>query len=55
LDGDYELGVDIAAADFSHFYDCLERALGFSVIGSNGAQGLVNLEAKVLINKLPPG
>jgi homopolymeric O-antigen transport system ATP-binding protein len=55
LDGDYELGVDIAASDFSHFYDCLERALGFSVTGSNGAQGLVNLGAKVLINKLPPG
>ena len=55
LEGEYELGVDIAASDFSHFYDCLERAFGFSIIGSDGAQGLVNLEAKVAINKLPPG
>jgi ABC-type polysaccharide/polyol phosphate transport system ATPase subunit len=52
LDGTYELGVDIADTDFSHFYDCLERALGFSIIASNGAQGLVDLGAKVTINHL---
>ncbi len=54
LDGTYELGVDIADTDFSHFYDCLERALGFSVIASNGAQGLVDLGAKVTINRFAP-
>jgi lipopolysaccharide transport system ATP-binding protein len=55
LEGEYELGIDIAASDFSHFYDCLERAFGFSVIGSDGAQGLVDLEASVAINKVSPG
>jgi lipopolysaccharide transport system ATP-binding protein len=52
LEGEYELGVDIASSDFSHFYDILERAFGFSIIGSNGAQGLVDLKAKVAISKL---
>ncbi len=51
LDGDYEIGVDIAAADFSHFYDCLERAMGFSIIGSDSSKGLVDLNAKFEINK----
>ena len=51
LDGTYEIGIDIAAADLSHYYDCMERALGFSVVGSNGAHGLVNLEAKVNVKK----
>jgi ABC-type polysaccharide/polyol phosphate transport system ATPase subunit len=54
LEGEYELGVDVAAAELSHFYDCLERALGFSVVGSNGAKGLVDLDAMVEIMKLSP-
>jgi lipopolysaccharide transport system ATP-binding protein len=54
LNGEYELGVDIAAADLSHFYDCLERALGFSVVGSDGAKGLVDLDARVEIAKRSP-
>lgn len=45
LDGEYEVGVDIASSNFSHFYDSLERALGFSVVGSDGAKGLANLNA----------
>lgn len=49
LDGEYELGVDIASSNFSHLYDSLERALGFSVIGSNGAKGLANLGAEFSI------
>ncbi len=55
LDGEYELGVDIASSDFSHFYDSLERALGFSVVGSPEAKGLVNLGAKIRISKNPQG
>jgi hypothetical protein len=47
LSGVYELSVDITASDLSHFYDCIERALGFSVVGANGAKGLVDLGAKV--------
>jgi Wzt C-terminal domain len=49
LDGEYELGVDIASSDFSHLYDSLERALGFSVVGSNSAKGLANLGARFSI------
>jgi ABC-type methionine transport system ATPase subunit len=51
LDGEYEMGVDIASSNFSHFYDSLERAMGFSVVGSNGAKGLANLEARFVISK----
>ena len=51
LDGEYELGVDIASSNFSHFYDLLERALGFSVVGSDEAKGLANLDAKFSILK----
>jgi ABC-type polysaccharide/polyol phosphate transport system ATPase subunit len=54
LDGGYELGVDIAAGDLSHYYDVLERALGFWVKSSNGAQGLADLRAKVTIRKTSP-
>jgi lipopolysaccharide transport system ATP-binding protein len=53
LNGNYELSVDIAAADLGHFYDCLERALGFSVVSSDGAKGLVDLKAKVNIKSIP--
>ena len=55
LDGEYELGVDIASSNFSHFYDSLERALGFSVVGSSGAKGLANLEAKFSVSKRTDG
>lgn len=55
LEGQYELGVDIAASDFSHFYDFMERAFGFSIVGSDGAQGLVDLDATVAISKVSPG
>jgi hypothetical protein len=49
------LGVDIASSNFSHFYDSLERALGFSVVGSAEAKGLANLGAKVRISKIRQG
>lgn len=55
LDGEYELGVDIASTNFSHFYDSMERALGFSVVGSNTAKGLANLEAKFSISNRSDG
>jgi lipopolysaccharide transport system ATP-binding protein len=54
IEGEYELGVDVAATDFSHYCDRLERAMGFWVKSSNGAQGLVDLGAKVTIKKLDP-
>jgi ABC-type polysaccharide/polyol phosphate transport system ATPase subunit len=46
LAGEYELGVDIASSNFSHLYDSLENAMGFSVVGANEAKGLSNLGAK---------
>lgn len=52
LDGEFELGVDVAAADFSHYYDRLERALSFWVQGSKGAQGLIDLGAAIEIQRI---
>jgi lipopolysaccharide transport system ATP-binding protein len=52
LDGNYDLGVDIAASDLSHFHDRLERALSFYVKGPKSAQGLVDLEAEVAFKKV---
>jgi ABC-type polysaccharide/polyol phosphate transport system ATPase subunit len=52
LNGEFELGVDIAASDFSHLYDSLERALGFTVVGANGAKGSADLGAKVRISRI---
>ncbi len=54
LDGEFELGVDIAAEDFSHYYDRLERALSFWVQGGKGAQGLIDLGARIDIQRLEP-
>lgn len=52
LEGYYELGVDITAYDLSCFYDRVEFALGFSIVNSNGAKGLVNLGANFATRKL---
>ena len=47
LDGHYDLGGDIASADLTHYYDRVERALGFWVKSHDGAKGLVDLGARV--------
>ncbi|MDQ3249908.1 MAG: ABC transporter ATP-binding protein, partial [Chloroflexota bacterium] len=52
LEGEYDLGVDVIATDFSHYYDRLERAMGFWVKSADGAQGLVDLDAKVAFHRL---
>ena len=52
LDGEYELGVDVGAANLSHYYDRLERALGFWVKSANGAKGLVDLDAQISFSKV---
>ena len=51
LDGEYDLGVDIASTDFSHYFDRMERAMGFWVQSPEGAQGLTDLRAKITIHK----
>ena len=52
LEGEFELGVDVIATDFSHYYDRLERAMSFWVQGGNGAQGLVDLGVTIAIQKV---
>lgn len=52
LEGEFELGVDVIASDFSHYYDRLERAMSFWVQGGTGAQGLVDLGAAITFQKL---
>ncbi len=52
LEGEYQLGTDVAASDLRHYYDRLERAMGFWVEGSDSAQGLVDLKANVTLNKV---
>lgn len=52
LEGEFELGVDVIATDFSHYYDRLERALSFWVQSSTEAQGLLDLRATLAIQKL---
>lgn len=47
IDGNYELGVDVAAPDLSCYYDRLERALSFHVVGREAVRGLVDLDAKI--------
>lgn len=53
LEGEFALGVDVIATDFSHYYDRLERALSFWVESSTTAQGLVDLQATIAIQKVP--
>lgn len=53
LEGEFELGVDVIATDFSHYYDRLERALSFWVQSSRAAQGLLDLKATVTVQKVP--
>jgi ABC-type polysaccharide/polyol phosphate transport system ATPase subunit len=52
LEGFYELGVDVTSRDLTHFYDRMERSVGFSVTGGNGAKGLAELSAQVSIERL---
>ena len=47
VNGSYDLSVNIGAADLSHYYDRLERALTFEVVGSDGAKGIVDLGATI--------
>jgi len=52
LEGYYDLGVDVTPRDLTHFYDRLESAMGFSIISTNGAKGLVDLGAEVAFKKI---
>ncbi len=52
LDGEYQLGVAAVAADFSYFYDYLERATSFYVEGARGAKGLADLRARFSVHRV---
>ncbi len=54
LSGEYELGVDVTSSDLTHFFDRVERALGFSVTGSTAAKGLADLGAEVSVARTGP-
>jgi hypothetical protein len=54
LDGTYEIGVDVSAADLSHYYDRVERGLNFAIRNADGARGLVDLGASVKIQAEQP-
>lgn len=52
LAGQYDLGVDLAAADLSHYHDRLERALSFTIWDVPGARGIADLGASFEIVRL---
>lgn len=47
LESEYQLGVDVVATDFSHYYDRLEKAMSFWVKHSEDAKGIIDLSATV--------
>jgi lipopolysaccharide transport system ATP-binding protein len=47
--GTYHLGVDLAYADLSSYYDRLDCAVDFVVTGGNGARGVADLQAAVVV------
>ncbi len=54
LNGEYELGVDVAAADFSHYYDRVERAFTFYVSHTGQQKGIVDLDPTIVITNTSP-
>jgi hypothetical protein len=44
--GIYHLGVNLAYDDLTRYYDRMDSALTFVVIGGNGARGVANLQAR---------
>lgn len=46
--GLYEFGVDVAAPDLSMYYDRMERALAFNIIGQESMRGIADLRAQIL-------
>jgi hypothetical protein len=55
VDGHYDLGADVAAADLSHYYDRLEQAMTFHIEGpgKGKVKGLVDLGARVSFHRQP--
>jgi ABC-type polysaccharide/polyol phosphate transport system ATPase subunit len=53
LEGQYDLGADIASADLRHYYDRLESAMSFVMRSSGGAKGMVDLSADVSFEEVP--
>lgn len=54
LDGEYEIGADVVATDFGHYYDRMERAMSFAVISDDVAKGLADLSAQIRVVAITP-
>jgi ABC-type polysaccharide/polyol phosphate transport system ATPase subunit len=54
LDGEYEIGADVVATDFGHYYDRMERAMSFAVISDDVAKGLADLSARIRVVAITP-
>lgn len=52
LTGEYELGVDVASTNFSHYYDRLERALSIHVVHEGKQRGIVDMAADVAFESM---
>ena len=50
--GTYQLGVDLAYADLSCYYDRMVRAVDFVVVGKNGSRGVADLQAAFNVNHI---
>jgi ABC-type polysaccharide/polyol phosphate transport system ATPase subunit len=47
LEGEYDMGADVASSTFSHYYDRMERAMSFAVLSDDSAKGLADLNAQI--------
>ena len=52
LEGEYQLGVDVASQDLTHYYDRIEQAISFWVTSPTHAKGLVDLKAEIKFNHI---
>jgi lipopolysaccharide transport system ATP-binding protein len=52
--GTYHLGVNFAYHDLSLYYDRMDRALDFVIVGGNGSRGVANLDASFRIADVQP-
>ena len=54
LNGSYEVGVNVGAADLTHYYDRVERALTFRVVHEGEVNGIVDMQARIDITATSP-
>jgi hypothetical protein len=52
VSGSYSLGVDLAYADLSCYYDRMVRAVDFVVTGGSGSRGVADLQAEIEVKEV---